>query len=122
MSAKGYTLIEPTLWESLWPDRNLILRCLEYIRLNLSTIFPWTAGLEIELIAQRRHGGFGSALGIVCNNSREIPVIDFAAVGKLEASIDEWVRTETIEVVMARARDVSAPTWGKFKALNGAKN
>ncbi|EEF61116.1 hypothetical protein [Pedosphaera parvula] len=122
MSTKGYTLIEPTFWESLWPDQDLILQCLEYIRLNLPTIVPWTAGLEIELIAQCRHGGFGPALGIVCDDSKEIPVIDFAAIGKLEASIDEWVRTETTEVVMARARNVSAPTWVQFKALNGGTN
>jgi len=114
---RGYTLIEVPVVARLWPDDDLIVRVMEYVRLNLRSLVPeLPAECQVDLIAA------GTAHNIDLR-----PILGLYAPPHILEFVPDWLRLyETVEnwcnAMSDRAlrdlgRATDAPSWIELKAL-----
>ncbi len=89
---RGYTLIEPTIYDELGWDLDLIVKCLEVLRLKIPQII--VENDEYDLIAViNAHGGFYPAIGWVSISEVEL---DWFEVEKKVGLFIQYVGLENL--------------------------
>lgn len=91
-------------------DHDLAARCLEVVRLHLTTILPQSLHWRTRVIACCHH-----------HPENVYPVIGiFGATdfdwNSVTRSIDAWIEARSIDWLIAESRKISAPTWAAIKA------
>ena len=113
MSRQGCTPFEVASVLRLHPDYDLAVRCLEYIRVNFGAVVPGYDHLPVALVALCHHhpANIYPALAVMGTPSDVTP----EEIESFGPRIDAWIAAETLPVVIARAREVKAPTWAEVR-------
>jgi hypothetical protein len=108
---RGYCLIEPDIYEKLNWDIDLIVKCLEVIRMHMPQIIPEvTTATEYDLIAiSNPHGPPYPAIGIYCHKKADWDNLpDWQEVNNLA---DRWVEQISINRLVEEAEAVNYINW-----------
>jgi hypothetical protein len=111
MADRGYTLIDFTVPQGVWPDRDRVVRFMEYVRANFRQIVSSVpAGCEIDLFAS----GHAHNPGLVPLLGLWAPAAMLNGVPPPEGMIDEvnvWCSGLSRDEVEAVVAGTIAPTW-----------
>lgn len=111
MTQRGYTLIDVSATTRLWPDRDLIVRLLEYLRQNLRSIVPdLPEDSELDLIAcETAYNPFPVALLVLYVPLRQIDQVPdpLHMIDRVQA----WCDRHSDAELRALARATPAPSW-----------
>lgn len=111
MIMRGYTLIEPDIHSKLNWDLDLIVKCLEVIRLHMPEIISKDIpGIEYDLIAVGNpHSPPYPAIGMYCPEETDLNSIpDWPQV---DDRINQWVQQIGLSVLIEKAYDVKYIDW-----------
>lgn len=115
--AREYQLVEPPIFEALDWDMDLIVACLEVIRLKLPKKFSdFPKGLEYDLLSvENPHGSAYPAIGIHASNKYDFQQIpDFH---DLYDTVELWVNEMGIESIKQEAINISVLSWEELEKL-----
>jgi hypothetical protein len=113
-NSRGYTLIEPDIYESLDWDLDIIVGCLNYIREKLPSILNVEKlNLEFDLIAMGNpHGPDYPVIGMhdLSNSFNiELDIID--------QKVTDWVSELGIEELKKKVNNKPAISWEKLTEI-----
>lgn len=112
---RQYQIVEPPIYEELNWDMDLIVSCLEVIRLKLPQKFQdFPKGLEYDLLSlENAHGSVYPVIGIHASNQEDYKQIpDFH---NLYDMVELWISEMGVESIIKEARDVIALSWNDLE-------
>lgn len=116
-SNKGFTPIEPDIYDKLNWDYDLIVLCLEYIRTEIHTILE-VEGDKIDVFLISFSNFLGQsypAIGIRNkSDEKESSNLDFF---ELDEKIERWILSIGIENLKQKAQNISCVNWKTLQNL-----
>lgn len=121
LKSRGYLLIEPTLIAEILKesDFDLAIRCLEFLRNNVASIFPTLVdSCEFDLIAvttPHNNGFTYPMLGLYCDDKSKyelIPNFETATI-----IVDEYINQLSVEMLFEMSKDFDYIDWAKLEKL-----
>jgi hypothetical protein len=119
---RGYTLIEPDIHRKLNWDLDLIVKCLEVIRLQMPQILSQgAAGVEYDLIAVGNpHGPPYPAIGVHCPKESDLSTIpDWPQIDDIT---NQWVEKMGLDTLKKKAVDIDYIDWDRLKDMRTFTN
>ncbi len=116
MKLGPHTPIEVLSVLALYPDYDLAVRCLEYIRLNFDAIVPEHPGLPVYLLAHCHHhpNNVYPSLATTATEA-DYPDLTFEEIENFTQRIDAWVEAQGLAAVISKAQQITAPTWAQLR-------
>ena len=120
---RGYTLVEPDIYQALNWDADLITKSLEVIRQSFTSIIPEsTIGVKCDLLAVTSPhnllpGPHYPAIGIHCADQAAEAAIDKLDISNVETRFEVWIQALGIDTLKARAIQVASIDWNMLKDL-----
>ncbi|MVM37251.1 hypothetical protein GO730_05750 [Spirosoma sp. HMF3257] len=111
MAERGYTLIEPEIHEKLAWNLDLIVKCLEIIRLELGSILDInSSGIEYDLIAVGNpFGGPYPGIGIHCVSEAESTKIpEWDEIGR---RVELWIENLGLDNLVKAGEKIDYIDW-----------
>lgn len=108
---RGYTLIEPDIYLRLDWDRDLIIKCLEVIRIQMSQIISQkTALIEYDLIAvSNPHGLPYPAIGMHCPTETDWNTLP--DISQIEYLTNQWIEQISLDTLIEKASSIDYIDW-----------
>jgi hypothetical protein len=116
MSERGYMLVEVPVGRRLWPEHDVIVRVMEYVRRNLRSLAPdIPAECEVDLLAAgtAHNVGLRPILGVYSPPKVHWPFSSWDALGSI---VSDWCAHQSDEELRRIARGTEAPTWPELQA------
>jgi hypothetical protein len=114
---RAYTLIEPDIGEKLNWDLDLIVKCLEVIRIKMPQILPQAAtGTEYDLIAVGNpQGSPYPAIGVYCPEESDwVTLPDWPQINDIT---NQWIQKLDFDRLREKAVDAHYIDWNKLTSL-----
>jgi len=114
---RGYTLLEPEIYEKLNWDLNLIVLCLEQIRTEIPAILNIeTESIEFDLISVGNpHGENYPAIGIHMKPNF-IHNIDLD-IFKIEEKVEDWINEKGIDNLIQNTQIELTLSWDQLQEI-----
>ncbi|KOP39796.1 hypothetical protein DBB36_14635 [Flavobacterium sp. WLB] len=119
---KGYTPIEPDIYDQLNWDYDCIVSCLEYIRTEIPTILNIDSdNIDVFLVSFSNFlGQKYPAIGIRTKEDL-IETIDLN-YSEIEEKIENWIENLGIENLKQKAKDIKYIDWKTLESLKEYPN
>jgi len=104
----GFTIVEPNIYDELFPNNDLIVKCLEYIRLNVKNVLK---NKEANTLAYLISGNnfLGQNYPMLGLKSE----LDFFEIDDL---VDKWLKEiGGVEGILKKINDINSITWEELK-------
>lgn len=116
MTSRGYTLLNISANNRLWPDHDLTVRLLEYLRQNLPSIIEGLPDQsELDLLAdQTAHNPFPTPtldVHVPWGIEHLPPPLD------MSEQIDAWLARHSDAELRTLALSTPAPTWNELQSM-----
>lgn len=121
-SIKGYTPIEPYIYDQLNWDYDLIVSCLEYIRNEIPAILNVDKN-NIEVFLVSFSNFLGQKYSVIGIRTKEnlIEIIDLDPF-EIEEKIENWIANLGIENLKQKAKDITYIDWKTLESLKEYPN
>ena len=114
---RGYILIEPNVYSRIGWDPDLIVKCLEVIRLQMHQIIPaGVLGIEYDLIAvSNPHGLPYPAIGMHCPKDSDWNTVpDWPEVDEI---VNQWVQGLDFDALAEKASGIKYIDWEQLTRM-----
>ncbi len=117
---RGYLLVDVPVYEVLWPDLDCIVAVMEYVRTCFWVFapkLPHDALVEVFAGVTSHSGGPIPLLGVhlLSGNDKAVDTV------KIEADIECWCRSQSVEELKELARTITSPTWNDLLSEHEAR-
>lgn len=106
MEKEGFTIVEPNVYKALHPNNDLIVRCLEYIRINIKDILKDEDTLAYLISG---HNFLEQNYPMIGLKSE----LDFFVIDDL---VDKWLKDiGGVDELLKKSAEIESITWEELK-------
>jgi len=121
-TSRGYNIIEPPIHKALGWDKDLIVACLEVIRLELPNYFPhFPDSIKYFLLPLHNpHGSPYPVIGAYSPNHDEAQQLP--GFQELYDIVEKWVNEWGIDNIRREAEKIKILSWQQLKSIGHHPN